>query len=60
MDGSKFEGALIMDASYIRMRDAMYTGEIPLEGMQNFCKFVDCKYEGLRRRCKTNHVQSRR
>lgn len=34
--GSKFEDALIMDDSYIRMREAMYTGEIPLEGMQNF------------------------
>lgn len=36
VDGSKFEDALIMDDSYIRMRDAMYTGGVPLEGMQNF------------------------
>lgn len=36
VDGSKFEDALIMEDSYIRMRDAMYIGEIPLEGMQNF------------------------
>lgn len=36
VDGSTFADALIMDESYIRMRDAMYTGEIPLEGMQTF------------------------
>lgn len=36
IDGSTFADALIMDESYIRMRDAMYTGEISLEGMQMF------------------------
>lgn len=36
VDGSTFEDALIMDESYILMRDAMYTGDISLEGMQTF------------------------